>query len=477
MLIDGDWCDAADGKYFSVYNQRDEQLLGQVPAATAADVEKAVRAADAAFSSWANTSPFLRGKILRAAADLVMERSKLIGRLMALEQGKPLAEASGEVTKSADILRYYAEEGERVCGRIISSADMDTSSRVIYQPVGAAAAISPWNYPVELLAWKVGAALAAGCTLVCKLPSETPLSPLAFLECLHQSGVPAGVINGLTGSGSKIGSLLTGHPQIRKVAFTGSTVVGREVLGRCTDNLTRASLELGGSLPLLVFADCNLDEAVKGAVRRSFRNNGQVCIAINRIYVQREIYEEFINRFTSQVKGLRIGEGIDLPADLGPMCTSRGRDTVQRHIDDALAKGANLRCGGKVPAGFTRGYWFEPTILSEVSQNMLIMQEETFGPAVGVMPFDTMDQAIELANDTPYGLAAIVYTQRLATAEKCIMEIQAGNIAVNNPDPGVINAPYGGIKESGFGKEHGPEAIYEYMYAKHVRMRILSDER
>lgn len=473
MLINGRWCNAASNNTFAVINPRDETVLSRVPAAGTADVDTAVSAAAQAFPAWAALTPFQRGRFLRSASQMVLNRKDEIGRLMAREQGKPVQEATGEVVKGADILRFYAEEGERVHGKIIAGEEAGTTSRIIYQPLGVAAAISPWNYPVELLAWKVGAALAAGCTLVAKLPSETPLSPLAFLACLADAGIPAGVINALTGSGSGIGPVLVGDPRVKKVAFTGSTEVGKSVLGYCTPNLTRSSLELGGSLPLLVFADCDLEAAVKGAVRRSFRNMGQICIAVNRIYVQREIYDNFLNRMTGQTKHLIIGDGLDEPADLGPMCTSAGRQKVISHIEDALARGASIRCGGQIPAGYDKGYWFEPTIIADASQDMLIMREETFGPAVGVMPFDTVDQAIALANDTPYGLAAIVYTQNLSIAERCALEIAAGNVAINNPDPGVINAPYGGIRDSGFGKEHGAEGLYEYLYAKHIRIRVL----
>lgn len=473
MLINGRWCNATSNKTFAVINPRDETVLARVPAADTADISAAVTAADQAFPAWSALTPFQRGRFLRAASQIALQRKAEIGRLMAQEQGKSVQEATGEVVKGADILRFYTEEGERVHGKIIANEETGTTSRVIYQPLGVAVAISPWNYPVELLAWKVGAALAAGCTLVAKVPSETPLSPLAFLACLIDAGFPAGVVNALTGSGSSIGSALIGDPRVKKVAFTGSTAVGKTVLGYCTENLIRSSLELGGSLPLLVFADCDLEAAVIGAVRRSFRNMGQICIAVNRIYVQREIYDSFLCRMTEQTKQLLIGDGLDEPADLGPMCTSSGRQKVIAHIEDALNRGATLCCGGQIPTGHDKGFWFEPTIIADVNQEMLIMREETFGPAVGVMPFDTVDDAIALANATPYGLAAIVYTQNLTIAERCSLEIAAGNVAINNPDPGVINAPYGGIRDSGFGKEHGAEGLYEYLYAKHVRVRVL----
>ncbi|MFW6030382.1 MAG: aldehyde dehydrogenase family protein [Halanaerobiales bacterium] len=334
-----------------------------------------------------------------------------------------------------------------------------------------AAAISPWNYPIELLAWKIGGALAAGCSVVAKLPSQTPLSPLKFIECIESSGVPRGVINAITGSGSEIGPLLVKNPKVKKVAFTGSTSVGRNVLKNSVGSLKKVSLELGGSLPMIVTKDCNLEKAVKGAVYRSFRNMGQICIAVNRIYVEEEVYEEFLDRFEQETKKLKIGNGLIDDCNLGPMCSLDGIKTTKNHINDALDKGAKIVTGAEIPEGekFKDGYYYKPTIIKDVNHEMLIMKEETFGPVVGVMPFEDIDNAISLANDTVYGLAAIAYTNNLNTAKKITKEINAGNVSINNPSPGVINAPYGGWKDSGFGHEHGPEGLHEYLLLKHVR--------
>ena len=475
MLIDGCWVNAVNGEVLEVVNPATEEIMGSVPKAGVIDVEAAIDATNNSFSAWASKSPMQRGELLRKASELVFERSSQIAALMTEEQGKPFLEAQGEVKKGAEILRYYAEEGERVYGRIIANADTDIESRVVYQPIGPAAAISPWNYPVELLAWKVGGALAAGCTIVAKLPSETPLSPLAFLKCLVDAGIPAGVVNGITGPGSVIGRILTQSPKIKKIAFTGSTEVGRQVLANSIDTFKKVSLELGGSLPMIVCNDCDLDAAVAGAVRRSFRNMGQICIAINRIYVDEQVYESFLEKFAQAISKLTIGNGSLDSYDLGPMCTSGGLKKVKLHIEDALSKGSSLCCGGKTPVGkcFEKGYYYEPTVLRDVNHSMLVMTEETFGPVVGVMPFKSLDEAINLANDTPYGLAAIVFTESLSTANRFAKEINAGNIAINNVDAGVMNAPYGGWKDSGFGHEHGPEGLYEYLNIKHIRVRYL----
>lgn len=471
MLIDGNWTDGSGNETLGVLNPATDEIFATVPKATKEDVDAAINAADSAFESWSKLTPFKRGEYLRKASEIVMQHSHEIAVLMSKEQGKPVKEAEGEVIKGADILKYYAEEGERIYGRIIPSDKPDFESRVIYQPMGVAAAISPWNYPIELLAWKLGGALASGCTIICKLPSETPVSPLAFIKCVLEAGFPNGVLNAVTGSGSAIGPMLIKNPLVKKVAFTGSTSVGKQVLADSVDTLTKVSLELGGSLPMIVYKDCNLDEAVNGAVRRSFRNMGQICIAVNRVYVHQDIYEEFLEKFAAKTKELTVGNGQTEDCDCGPMCTKSGLDTVKQHIEDGVAKGAKVICGGNVPEGYGKGNFFEPTILRDVNHDMLVMSEETFGPLVGVMPYADIDEAIKLANDTVYGLASIVYTGSLRIAEKCAREIEAGNVAINNPDAGVINAPYGGWKDSGFGHEHGPEGIYEYLHVKHVRIR------
>ncbi len=473
MLIGGEWTKGTKGEKLEVRNPATGEIFAAVPAASENDVGKAVDSADEAFKNWSRLTPFQRGAYLRKAADNILKNADEIARLMTSEQGKPVGEALGEVKKGAGILAYYAEEGERIFGRIIPTSEPGIESRVIYQPVGVAAAISPWNYPIELLAWKLGGALASGCTVVCKLPSQTPISPISFIKCIIDTGIPKGVINVLTGPGSKLGPLLAHNSKVKKVAFTGSTAVGKQVLADCAGTLKRVSLELGGSLPMIVCKDCDIDAAVAGAVRRSFRNMGQICIAINRIYVDKDIYTVFLEKIKKATEELTIGNGLVDDCDLGPMCTKEGLETVQRHIIDGTKKGARLLCGGKKPEGtkYEKGYFFEPTILADANHNMLVMQQETFGPLIGVMKFDNTEQAIKLANDTPYGLAAIVYTNSLKLAEKFSREIDAGNIAINNPDAGVINAPYGGWKQSGFGHEHGSEGLYEYLNIKHIRIR------
>lgn len=473
LLINGKWTDAKDGAKMPVYDPRTNKMIAEVAKAGKNDVLEAIEAANNAFPKWAKTPLYERTKLLRKAAEIVRKNREEIAKAMTLEQGKPFKEALGEVDKGADILIYYAEEGERVYGRIIQNAENDIQSAVIYQPIGVCAAIVPWNYPVELLAWKIGGAMAAGCSIICKFSSETPINSALFIKYIQEAGFPNGVINSLNGSGDEIGSVLLESPKVKKVAFTGSTSVGLEVLKLCAPTLKKTSMELGGSLPMLIFKDCDLKAAAIGAARRSFRNMGQICIAVNRIYVEKDIYEEFLSEFKKETEKLIVGDGFDEKTNLGPMCNKKGLETTIKHVKDAIERGARLLTGGKAPqiAGFPDGNWYMPTILADVKQDALIMREETFGPAVGVAPFKDVDDAISLANDTQYGLAAIVYSSNIHTIKRCCLEIEAGNIAVNNVDAGVINAPYGGWKSSGFGKEHGPEGLFEYFQIKHLRVK------
>ena len=474
MLIDGEWLDSESRDYINVLNPATEDVFARVPRATESEVDKALQAAKIAFPVWASLSPFQRAEYLWRASDILEERKEKIGRLMTQEQGKPLKEAIGEVEKGVEMLRFYAEEGKRAYGQIVANTEPDDQSLIIKQPIGVVAALSPWNYPVELTGWKAGASLAAGCTIVAKPPSLTPISPLEYWRCLFDAGIPSGVINAVTGSGSVVGRQLVKSPISQKIAFTGSLEVGLDIQDQAKKQIKKISLELGGHCPLIVSKNCDLDNAVKGAVRRSFRNMGQICIAINRIYAHESIYKTFLEEFKKETVRLVIGNGIETPdADVGPMASREGLEKTKRHIEDALEKGARLVCGGKRPKGkeYEKGYFFEPTILAETTHEMLIMTEETFGPAVGVMAYSNLEEAILLANETPYGLAAYACTNDLHEMRKLSSELQAGSVAINNVDAGIMNAPYGGWKQSGIGHEHGHEGLEEYLQLKHVRIR------
>ena len=474
MLIDGEWLDSQGRQYIDVINPATEEIFARVPQATASETDRALMAAERSFPAWSGLSPFVRAEYLWRASDILAQRKEKLGRLMTQEQGKPLNEAVGEVDKAVEMLRYYAEEGKRAYGQIIDNTDPNDQSLVIKQPVGVVAALSAWNYPIELTGWKAAAALAAGCTIVAKVPSLTPLSPLEYWRCLFDAGIPAGVINAVTGSGSQVGRHLVESPISHKVAFTGSLEVGLAIQAQAKDTIKKISLELGGQCPLIVSRKCDLANAVKGAVRRSFRNMGQICIAINRIYVENAIYEAFIENFKEETLKLIIADGMESPdADLGPMANAEGLQKTKRHIEDALNKGARLICGGKRPEGarFEKGYFFEPTILADTTHDMLIMTEETFGPAVGVMAYQNLAEAIQLANATPYGLAAYACTNDLHEMNRLSKALQAGSVAVNNVDAGIMNVAYGGWKQSGIGREHGHEGLEEYLQLKHVRIR------
>ncbi len=474
ILINGQWRDSSSGDYIEVIDPATEEAFARVPAATLDEVNRALDAAKRAFPPWSRLSPDQRAAYLWRASRVLEERKETVGRVLTREQGKPLMEAIGEVNKAVEMLQYYAEEGKRAYGKVIANADPHDQSLVVKQPVGVVAALSPWNYPVELTGWKAAAALAAGCTIVAKPPSLTPLSPLQYWRCLFDAGLPPGVINVVTGSGGKVGRELVRSPISQKIAFTGSLEVGKEIQADCKDSIKKISLELGGQCPLIVCRNCDLSSAVKGAVRRSFRNMGQICIAINRIYVDAAVYEAFLEHFAQETASLTIGNGIERPGcDLGPMASLEGLEKSKGHVKDALSKGARLIHGGKRPEGveFERGFFFEPTILADTHHGMLVMTQETFGPVVGVMPFQTLDEAIGLANDTPYGLAAYAFTNDLHQMNKLSRELEAGSVAINNVDAGIMNAPYGGWKESGIGYEHGHEGLEEYLLLKHVRVR------
>jgi succinate-semialdehyde dehydrogenase/glutarate-semialdehyde dehydrogenase len=474
MLINGQWLDSESGESFEVINPATEVPFATVPRATKNQVQQALEAAERAFPAWSALSPEQRGAFLWKASRILESRKEKIGGLMTQEQGKPMKEAVGEIEKAVEMLQYFAEEGKRAYGNIIANTDPMDQSLVVKQPVGVVAALSAWNYPVELTGWKAAASLAAGCTIVAKPPTLTPLSPLEFWRCLVDAGIPNGVINAVTGSGKEVGRELVANPMVKKVAFTGSLQVGLKIQEQCKDSIKKISLELGGHCPLIISKNCDLEKAVKGAVRRSFRNMGQICIAINRIYVQKDIHEPFLDAFKKETEKLTMGDGFKNPDyDLGAMASLEGLEKSVRHVKDAVMKGAEVVTGGKRPEGpeYEKGYFFAPTILAGCDHQMLVMTEETFGPVVGVMAFDTLDEAIGLANDTPYGLAAYVFTNDLNEMGKLSRELDAGSVAVNNVDAGVMNAPYGGWKQSGIGHEHGHEGLEEYLNLKHIRIR------
>ncbi len=397
-----------------------------------------------------------------------------LGRLLTMEQGKPLKEALGEVDAAADAFDYFSEEGRRLLGEAITTDSPSRRSIVIRQPLGPVAAIAPWNYPLLLMSWKLAPALIAGCSVVAKPASDTPLSTLRMFECLQEADLPPGTANVVSGPSAVVGRALVGHGLIRKITVTGQTETGKEIMRSAADRVARISLELGGHCPLIVCKDADLSAATDGGVYRSFRNMGQICNAINRIYVHRDLFDEYVEGFVERTKALRIGNGLDPDVDLGPMTTEAGLQTVRDQIDDAVARGARVLAGGAPPEGeaYGRGLFFLPTVLVDVTHQMKVMRDETFGPIAPIMPFDSTDEAVRWANDNPYGLVSYVFTRDLKTAITVAERLEAGTIGINNVAGGETPYPYGGWKQSGFGIENSRHAIDEYTAIKHIRIDL-----
>ncbi len=474
MLIDGVASESASGRFAVIKNPANQEPVAEVSLGGREDAALALKAAKRAFPGWAKTDPEERGDLLSRAADLVRMRSDEIGRLLTMEEGKPLRYAKREVEGSAEALDFYAEEGKRCFGEVVPSPSPRTKSLVIRQPLGVAAIISPWNYPVDLLAWKLAPALAAGCTVVAKPSSGAPLAATAFVEAAQGAGFPPGVINLVHGPGGEVGAELVESPISRKVSFTGNTETGKGIMERAAKQIKRLSLELGGSSPAVVCEDADLEAAAEACVQRAFYNMGQICISINRIYVHDSIAEEFAERLVKKTEQLRIGDGLDPEVDLGPMFSEAQRQKTKSHIADALARGAALLCGGKEPEGekFRRGFFFLPTVLDRMDHSMRMMREETFGPVAPMMRVSTDEEALKLANDSRYGLAAYVFTDDMTRAFQLAEGLEAGSVGVNTTSPIVPGAPFGGWKESGLGRERSHSALYDYMETKHIRIGL-----
>ncbi len=462
------------GDTIPIINPATEEIIGEVPSAGKEHLCSAVKSAHESFSGWAKEKPKTRAKILHKAAEKVREESERISKVLTLEQGKPLKEARGEVSAAADVLDFYAEESLRVRGINYWMDSANIKSQVIYQPLGVVGAVTPFNYPVSLTAFKVAPALAAGNALIVKPSSLTPLSVMYYLNCIVESGLPEGVLNFITGPGPAIVEQFLNDPAIKKISFTGSTENGRKIMSSAGKFLKKVTLELGGNSPALIFKDTDIESAVNDCIYRSFRNMGQVCNSINRIYVEKDIIEEFTEIFIQRTKNLIIGDGIENPdADLGPMISKDGVEKTESHIKDALSKGAVLKYGGKKPSGFNNGFFFEPSVITKTDHSMKIMKEETFGPVAPIMSFKDPDEAIMLANDSDYGLVGYVYTKDLSKAIHISENLQFGTVSINNIIGAEMGYPYSGWKHSGMGVEMSEHAIYEYMNIKHIRIKTV----
>ncbi len=473
MLIADKWMESSSGKWIDVINPANSEGVGRVPQGTSEEAETALRAAGNAFLLWSAKPAKERAQIIKQAVANCRENADEIASLITKEQGKPFNEAKGEVKGALDTVEHFAEESCRILGEIIPTDTKDRLSFVTFQPLGVVSAIVPWNYPVNLLCWQLGPALAAGCTVVAKPPSQTPLAVLFLARCLLEGGLPPGVLNVVTGPGSTVGKKMAESPLSQKVAFTGSTEVGREIISNA--GFKKVSLELGGSSPLIILKDAVLSAAVKGGVSKTFRNTGQICNSINRIYVEKDVYEEYVEQFIALTAKLTIGDGMKNPAvDLGPMIDESGRQRVREHIQDALENGAKLCYGGKEPEGkeYEQGYFFEPTVLTGVNHKMRVMREETFGPIAPIMPVADFEEAIELANDSNFGLVGYIYTNDMRKAVAAGRLMECGSIGINEVSFSGAPYPYPAWKESGTGVGLSHHGLRDYLKIKHVRLRL-----
>ncbi len=471
LLIGGVWRPAASGATFVVTNPATGAALAAVPDAGAAEARAAVDAAAAALPAWAATPAPARAAVLRKAAALMLERQERLATVMTLEQGKPLAEARGEIAYAASFLSWFAGEAERIYGSTIPASTAGKRLLVLRQPVGVCALITPWNFPAAMITRKLGPALAAGCTAVIKPAEQTPLSALELGHIFAEAGLPAGVCNIITCQDPvPFSETIFADERVRKVSFTGSTEVGKILIRKSADTVKRLSLELGGNAPFIVFADADLEAAVKGAIASKFRNAGQTCVCANRIFVQRPVYERFAELFTAQVAALTVGDGLDPATVIGPLIDAQARAKVERHVADALAGGATLLTGGR-PYGGGDNYW-TPTVLADARADMLVAREETFGPVAPLIPFDDEAEVLALANDTVFGLAAYFYTRDVGRVWRVAEALEYGIVGVNDPIPSTAQAPFGGVKQSGLGREGGPSGIDEYLEEKYVALAL-----
>lgn len=465
--IGGKWESADGGGTHDVVNPATREKIGTVPEMGAAETRRAIESARAAFPAWAAKTAKERATILRRWYELMMANQEDLAVLMTAEQGKPLAESKGEIAYAASFIEWFAEEGKRVYGDTIPGHQADKRILVLRQPIGVVAAITPWNFPAAMITRKAAPALAAGCTFVCKPAIQTPYSALAMAELSARAGVPAGVLNIVTGAGATgIGAEMTSNPTVRKLTFTGSTPVGKKLMAQCSGTLKKLSLELGGNAPFIVFEDADLDAAVAGALASKYRNTGQTCVCANRLLVQSSVYDAFTRKLVDAVANLRVGDGLKGPTDQGPLIDTNALAKVEEHIADATAKGAQIAYGGKRHA--LGGTFFQPTVVTNVTPEMKIAREETFGPVAPLFRFETEAEAVRMANDTEFGLAAYFYTRDLARSWRVAEALEYGIVGLNTGLISTEVAPFGGIKESGIGREGSKYGILDYTELKYL---------
>ncbi|WEX10498.1 NAD-dependent succinate-semialdehyde dehydrogenase [Chelativorans sp. AA-79] len=466
LFIDGEWRSGAEGKAIPVSDPATGEVIGQVAHATNPDLDAALAAVDRGFKAWNEISAFERGKLMRKAAQLLRERADGIAGIMTREQGKPLAESKGEVMAAADVIDWFAEEARRTYGQIIPGRVPGVMQMTVKLPVGPVAAFTPWNFPINQIVRKLSAALAAGCSIIVKAPEETPASPAELIRAFADAGVPAGVVNLVYGVPAEISEYLIPHPVIRKISFTGSTPVGKHLAALAGAHMKRATMELGGHAPAIIFEDANLEKAVKVLAGSKFRNAGQVCVSPTRFLVQERVYGDVLDAFTAAAKAIKVGNGVEEGTQMGPLANERRIPALESLIQDALDHGAELKTGGRRIGN--KGNFFEPTVLSNVPREARIMNEEPFGPVAVFNPFSTLDEVVEEANRLPFGLASYAFTGSAETAQALGLRIEAGMTTINHNGLALPEVPFGGIKDSGYGTEGGSEAIEAYLVTKFV---------
>lgn len=468
--INGKWVDATDGSVVTVFDPASHETLGHVPNLSAEQVAQAIEAADAALPAWRAKTAAERSQLLKRWHALIIDNEAALGELMTLEQGKPLKEARGEIGYAASFIEWFAEEAKRLYGDTIPGHATDKRIIVTREPVGVCAAITPWNFPAAMITRKVAPALAAGCTIIVKPAMETPLTALGLAALAEQAGIPAGVINIVTGDAKTIGPVLTDSPIVRKLSFTGSTPVGAHLMAACAPTVKKVSLELGGNAPFIVFDDADIEEAVNGALDSKFRNAGQTCVCANRIYVQSGVYEAFVKRLAQRTSELSVGKGSEDGVEVGPLISEKAVEKVEAHLQDALDKGGRLITGGKRHA--LGGTWFEPTVVADVTTEMTCAREETFGPLAPVFKFETEAEVIRQANDTEYGLAAYFYAESVSRIWRVSEALEYGMVGINTGLISTASAPFGGVKSSGIGREGSRYGIDEYTELKYLCLGI-----
>lgn len=466
LFIGGTWRGARDGRTIPVIDPATEEQIGTVAHAGIPDLDAALEAAAGAFPGWAATGAFDRYKLMRRAAELLRERSDSIAALMTAEQGKPLGQSRIEVLGGADTIDWFAEEARRTYGQVIPPRQNGVTQITIKQPVGPVAAFTPWNFPINQVVRKLSAALAAGCSIIVKAPEETPASPAELIRCFADAGVPDGVVNLVYGDPAEISGYLIPHPVIRKISFTGSTPIGKQLASLAGLHMKKSTMELGGHAPVLVFEDADIDKAISTMAATKFRNAGQVCVSPTRFLIQDSVADRFIDGFTEAAKAIKVGPGTDPASEMGPLANERRIPALQRMIEDAISKGARMTTGGKRIGN--QGWFFEPTVLADVPTSAEIMNEEPFGPVAVINRFDTVDTALAEANRLPYGLASYAFTSSAATAHRLEQEMRAGMLTMNHVGLALPEVPFGGIADSGIGTEGGSDAIEAYLDTRFV---------